>query len=45
MRAWLRERPWIWIVVFFAVLVAACAVTLVIAELNRPEILRTPGGG
>jgi hypothetical protein len=44
MRAWLRERPWVWIVVFFAVLVAACAVMVVIAELNRPEIVRTDSG-
>ena len=39
MRAWLRERPWIWVVVFLGVMVAASVVTLVIAERNRPQIV------
>ena len=40
MRAWLRERPWIWIVLLLAALMAASIVTLVIAERNRPEIVK-----
>ena len=38
--SWLRARPWIWIVLLLAVLLAGSVATLVIAELNRPEILR-----
>ena len=40
MRAWLRDRPWIWIVLLLTVLMGASVVTLVIAELNRPEIVK-----
>ena len=40
MRQWLRDRPWIWIVLLMALLVAGSIATLVIAELNRPEILK-----
>lgn len=40
MRKWLYDRPWIWIVVFIAFLFAGSIATLVIAELNRPEIVR-----
>ncbi len=40
MRKWLHDRPWIWIVAFLACLVAGSLVTVVIAELNRPEIVR-----
>ena len=38
MRKWLYDNPWIWIVVFLSVLVAGSITTVVIAELNRPEI-------
>ena len=38
-KTWLRDRPWIWIVVLLALLLAGAVATLVIAELNRPEIL------
>ena len=38
-RAWLRDRPWIWIVLLLALLLAGSIATLVIAELNRPEVL------
>ncbi len=40
MRRWLRDRPWIWIVLLLAVLMGASIATLVIAELNRPEIVK-----
>lgn len=40
MRRWLRDRPWIWIVLLLALLLAGSVATLVIAELNRPELLR-----
>jgi len=40
MRRWLHARPWIWIIVFFLLLVAASMTTVVIAELNKPEVVR-----
>lgn len=40
MRKWLHDRPWIWIVVFLSCLVAGSIATVVIAELNRPQIVR-----
>ena len=40
MRRWLHDRPWIWIVLLLALLLAGSVATLVIAELNRPELLR-----
>jgi hypothetical protein len=40
MRRWLRDRPWIWIVLLLALLLAGSVATLVIAELNRPVLLR-----
>ncbi len=40
MRAWLAARPWIWIVLFIMVLIAGSLATLVIAELNKPEIVK-----
>ena len=40
MRQWLRDRPWIWIVVLMVLLLVGSAATLIIAELNKPEILR-----
>jgi hypothetical protein len=41
MRKWLHDRPWIWIVVFLAVLMAGSFATVIIAELNKPEVVRT----
>ncbi len=35
MRKWLRDRPWIWIVLFLAVLMAGS-----FATLNKPEAVR-----
>ncbi len=43
MRKWLRDRPWIWIVLLLALLMGASIATLVIAELNRPEIVKPRG--
>lgn len=40
MRKWLRDRPWIWIVLLLALLFASSVATLVIAHLNRPEIVK-----
>jgi len=40
MKRWLSNNPWIWLVVFFVVMVLASLVTIVIAELNRPEIIK-----
>lgn len=42
MRKWLQDRPWIWIVVFIAALLAGSLATVIIAEFNRPEIVK-PG--
>lgn len=41
MRKWLYDNPWIWIVLFLAVLMAGSFATVIIAELNRPEVVRT----
>lgn len=38
--SWLRDRPWVWIVLLLALLLAGSAATLIIAELNRPTLLR-----
>jgi hypothetical protein len=40
MRKWLRDNPWIWVLLFFLLLVAGSLATLIIAELNKPELLR-----
>ena len=40
MRRWLYDNPWIWIVVLLGSVVASSLVLVVIAELNRPEIVR-----
>ena len=40
MKKWLHDRPWIWIVLFLGLLVAGSVATLVIAQLNRPEIVK-----
>ena len=39
-RKWLYDNPWIWVVLFLTTLVAGSMVTLVIAQLNRPEIVK-----
>ncbi len=40
MRKWLHDRPWIWIVLLLGFLVAAGLTVVVIAEMNRPEIVK-----
>jgi hypothetical protein len=40
MRKWLYDNPWIWIVVFLATLIAGSVATVIIAEANKPEIVR-----
>ncbi len=40
MKDWLRDRPWIWIVLLLSVLVAGSIATLVIAEKNKPTIVK-----
>ena len=40
MRKWLYDNPWIWIVLFLVLLVAGSIATVIIAELNKPEIVK-----
>jgi hypothetical protein len=40
MRKWLYDNPWIWVVVFLATLIAGSVATVIIAEINKPEIVR-----
>ncbi len=40
MRKWLYDNPWIWIVLFLGSLVTGSLVTVVIAEMNKPEIVK-----
>lgn len=40
MRKWLFDNPWIWIVLFLSCLVAGSITTVIIAELNKPEIVK-----
>lgn len=40
MKKWLYDRPWIWVVVFLSLLVAGSIVTVFIAEINKPEIVK-----
>lgn len=40
MKKWIYDRPWIWIVLFLSLLIAGSVTTLVIAELNKPEIVK-----
>ncbi len=39
MIAWIREQPWIWIVVTFVLLIAAWIVLIKIAKENQPEVI------
>jgi hypothetical protein len=43
-RKWLYDRPWIWVVLFLATLIAANLVTVIIAEVNKPEIVKPKAG-
>ncbi len=40
MRKWLYDRPWIWIVLFLGTLIAGSVATVIIAEVNKPEIVK-----
>ena len=40
MRKWLYDNPWIWVVLFLSCLIAGSITTLVIAEMNKPEIVK-----
>jgi len=40
MRKWLHDNPWIWIVLFLLILMAASAAVVIIAEFNKPEIVK-----
>ena len=40
MRKWLYDRPWIWIVLLLGILVASGFTMVVVAELNRPVIVK-----
>jgi len=40
MRKWLYDRPWIWIVLFLSCLIAGSIATVIIAEVNKPEIVK-----
>jgi hypothetical protein len=40
MRKWLYDRPWIWVVLFLGLLIGASIATVIIAEVNKPEIVR-----
>ena len=44
MQKWLHDRPWIWIVLLLGFLVISGFVVLVIAERNRPEIVKVKAG-
>ena len=39
MKKWLYDRPWIWIVVFFGVVFASSLALIIIAQVNRPNVL------
>jgi hypothetical protein len=40
MRRWLHDNPWIWIVILLGFLVSGSITTVIIAELNKPEIVK-----
>lgn len=37
MKHWLKENPWIWIVICFTGMLCALAGVVVIAEKNKPQ--------
>ncbi len=39
MRSWLKERPWIWIVVFLVVMITLNLAFVAIAQYNRPILI------
>jgi len=40
MRKWLYDRPWIWIVVLLTLLVGGGLFVVVLAEINKPTIVK-----
>lgn len=40
MKKWLYDRPWIWIVVLLTLLVGSGIFVLVLAEMNKPTIVK-----
>ena len=40
MKNWLRDRPWIWLVIWLGAVLVASAVTVFLAEANKPEVIR-----
>ena len=38
-KQWLKDRPWIWIVVFLAVMIGLNLTFVAIAEYNRPIVI------
>jgi hypothetical protein len=43
-RKWLYDRPWIWVVLFLGALIGASIATVIIAEVNKPEIVKPKAG-
>ncbi len=41
MRKWFYNNPWIWIALFLGSLVLGSFVVVVIAEVNKPEIVKS----
>lgn len=41
MREWLKERPWIWLVLFLVVTVLANVALLIISFSNQPIAIET----
>jgi len=39
-KRWLKDHPWVWIVVFFLFVMGMNAAFLVIAVLNRPVLVK-----
>lgn len=40
MRKWLRDRPWIWLIVLLGFMMSLSVAFLVIAEYARPVIVK-----
>ncbi len=40
MRQWLYDRPWIWVVVLLTLLVGGGLFVVVLAEMNKPTIVK-----
>ncbi len=40
MKKWLYDRPWIWVVVLLTLLVGGGLFVVVLAEMNKPTIVK-----